>query len=127
MAKIVDDRNAAGEGDAAKQFIDAFIKRFKLGTIGCGPGKLRVFGINIEQEEDMVVSTDVGNKRNALTEHLLSRQRQKQHEKANNKIEGPSFSYTNSSFGLIGLLHLLSAQSMPLNFSTMPKTNYLIW
>jgi len=40
VAKIVDDIKAAGAGDYAHLFIEAFNDKFKLGTVKSGPGKM---------------------------------------------------------------------------------------
>ena len=102
VAKIVDDIKAAGEGENAKLFIKSFNKNFELGTISSGPGRMRFFGINTVQEDDMTVVTDANDKLNALTEYVLSRPRRKQFDMSINELEKSFYSSTNSSLGWIG-------------------------
>ena len=66
-AKIVDDIKVAGEGERAMQFVKKFNEFFNLGTVVSGPGRMRFFGINIVQDEDMKIQTDADDKLSALT------------------------------------------------------------
>jgi len=102
VAKIVDDLKAAGKGRNAKQFLEEFNRRFKLGTINSGPGKLRFFGINTLQNEDFTIETDADDKMQALNEYPISRQRRKMGEKPLNEIEKSAFASSNSSLGWVG-------------------------
>lgn len=68
VAKIVDDLKAAGIRQRAKDFLDAFDSRFKLGTINNAPGKPRFFGINTTQGNDFTIYTDADYKLEAIME-----------------------------------------------------------
>ena len=83
-------------------FIEEFDKRFKFGTVNHGPGKLRFFGINTVQNDDLTIETDAEDKMNAVVEYPLARTRRKQFEKPLNRIEKSVFGSTNSSLGWIG-------------------------
>ena len=99
VAKIVDDLKAAGIGQSAKVFVDAFDSRFNLGTVNHGPGKLRFFGINTTQDEDYTIATDANDKLRAVMECPISRQRRKEPELEENAIEKGTFASINSSLG----------------------------
>lgn len=101
-AKIVDDIKLAGTEYHTSRFIKMFNKSFKLGTVVKGPGSMRFFGINIEQDEDNTITTDAEDKLNDLTEYCLSRTRRKQFGSSLNQIEKNHFASINSSLGWIG-------------------------
>lgn len=102
VAKVVDDLKVAGSGDNAKVLIDQFNKKFKLGTVASGPGKLRFFGINTTQNEDMTICTNADDKLNSLNEYSPTRIRRKQSDAPLNDLEKAVFASTNSSLGWIG-------------------------
>ena len=102
VAKIVDDIKVSGEVDFVVQFMKRFNSKFKFGTVASGPGRMRFFGINIEQAEDFTIHTEADEKLNALTEFYLSRPRRKEHKSYLNDIERSFFASTNSSLGWIG-------------------------
>lgn len=102
VAKVVDDIKAAGKGDRAEQFIKQSHKKFELGTVSHGPGKLRFFGINTEQHEDLTVSTDADDKLKSLVELDISRSRRKEYDAGINEIERAAYASANSSLGWIG-------------------------
>ena len=102
VAKIVDDIKAASADGNAKAFIENFSQKFDLGTVATGPGKMRFFGINTVQEDDMTTHTDADDKLNALTEYAISRSRRKHFDQPMNPLEKWLFASTNSSLGWIG-------------------------
>ena len=71
------------------QFFKKFNEFFSLGIVVRGPERMRFFGINTFQDEDMEIQTDADDKLNALTEYALSRPRRKQFGLYNNEVVGP--------------------------------------
>lgn len=89
-------------GDSAKLLIQQFDQTFKLGTVASGPGKLRFFGINTIQKEDMTICTDADDKLDSLNEYSPTRVRRKQSDAPVNDLEKSVFVSINSSLGWMG-------------------------
>lgn len=102
MEKIVDDLKAAGVDENAEIFLDEFNKRFELGTVSTGPGKMRFFGINTVKNEDYKIETTDDDKMEAVTEYPHTRKRRKHADEKLNKLEKSVFASVNSSIGWIG-------------------------
>lgn len=95
-AKIVDDINVAGTEYHTSWFIKMFTESFKLGTAVEGPGAMRFFGINIEQDEDYTIKKNAEDKLNGLKEYFMARTRRKQFGYSLNAIERNHFASINS-------------------------------
>ena len=102
VLKIVDDIKAA-RIDKSAHFLSATLnKKFELGTVTGGPGRMRFFDTNTVQSQDMTVATDADDKLNGLMEYALSCPGQKQFDQPINELERSLFASTNSSLGWIG-------------------------
>lgn len=53
VAKISDDLIATGLPDVVDGFYSDFKRKFQLGAVARGPGRLPFYGVNIIQEEDL--------------------------------------------------------------------------
>lgn len=100
-AKIVNDIKAAGDDECAEISILEFDKRFSLGTVLCGPGKMQFFEINCGQMYDWSVTTNAENKPDALNEYQITRHRKEEYDCQLNSIEKAFFASTNTSLGFI--------------------------
>lgn len=78
---------AAGTKEYAVNFTEASDDRFKLGTVSFAPGKIRFFGYEHIQDEDMKIRTDADDKLHSLAECYIWRPRCKQSSQPINKIE----------------------------------------
>lgn len=52
-AEIVDDNVLPGIPNLVDEFLELFNRRFKLGAVAHGPGRLHFYGMNITQQDDM--------------------------------------------------------------------------
>lgn len=78
VAKLVDYLNAAGHGVIAQNSICNFKKKVELGTVLSGPGKMRFFGLTVEEAKDFTIKTDADDKLTGVREYTISRTRRKQ-------------------------------------------------
>lgn len=76
LAKTLDDILLAGPSRTTDAIVEANGMQFSLGTIVHGPGRLRYFGFNITQHDEMSLTVDGNNKLHALETMPLSRSRQ---------------------------------------------------
>lgn len=86
-----------------KKLVKHFYRKFKLETTASGFGRLRVFGINASQKEDMTVSTDADEMLDSLDENSPTRVWCKQSDLHLNEFENAIFASTNSSLCWIGI------------------------
>lgn len=100
--KIVDDILLTGTDDELAWFERAFGGVFKLGESETGPGRLRFYGLQIEQAEDFSCSVHADDKLQALEAYPLARVRRRQHEDKMNAVELASFRSVNSSISWLG-------------------------
>lgn len=98
---MADNIKVANVRDNAKNLIHEFKKYFKLATVACRPGKIRVFSINTVQNEYMTISTDADHKLESLNEHSPTRVGRKQSDEQKSDFEKPIFVFTKSSLGWI--------------------------
>lgn len=99
VAKAIDNMKVAGVENNALILVVQFNKRFELGTVTSGPGKLRIFGIDTTQQEHMTISTDADVRLSSLNEYSLALIRRKQSDDLTNDFEKLIFAATNSSLG----------------------------
>lgn len=101
-AKFVDDIKITGPRNHPVIFLEKFDIHFKFDPVSRGPWKLRFFGLNTGQDDDMIVQNDGDDKLLAISEFPLSRARRKERETKMNDIEPAAFASTNSSLSSIG-------------------------
>lgn len=99
---MVDDLKVAGEGDRAAQFIKKFNEKFELGIIWSRPGRMRFFGINLDQAEYITIRTNSDDKLNGIVEHHITQALCKEFNSVLIAIEKSSFTSMKSSLGWIG-------------------------
>lgn len=102
LAKIVDDIILTGKDDITEKFLSEFNEIFELGSVVSGPGNLRFFGININQNDDYSIEVNAEDKLLNVNEYKLSPRRKKQYDSYVNEIEKKIFMSTNSTLGWIG-------------------------
>lgn len=86
-AKVVGNVKVAGVGNNTKNLTGQFNKHYELGTIASGPGKLRFFGINTVQNEDMTISTGDDDIFNSFNEYSLTHIWRKKSDELINNFE----------------------------------------
>lgn len=75
---------------------------FRLGTVACGPRRIRFSGINAVRNDDMTISTDANDKLESPNENLLTRVCQNQSDEQINDFEKSIFASTNTSLAWTG-------------------------
>lgn len=103
VIKIVDDILATGTDDDLRLFVTSFGNKFTLGEITNGPGRLRFFGLNIVQHEDLSCTSNGDEKLGAIEPYPLSRVRRRQYDEVMNAIERSAFMSVNASIGWLGI------------------------
>lgn len=86
VTRIDDDLLVTGEEQFCTKFISNFNSHYTLSTVAHGPRRLRLYGLNSIQHEDVTSSIDGDYKINAIVTFCLTRIRQKQSENALNAI-----------------------------------------
>lgn len=100
--KIVDDIKRTDMRAYHEQFLSNFNARFKFGTVSRGPVKMRFFGLNSNQDENMFIGNDCYKKLFVSSEYPVSRAQRKSYEDQMNDIERAALSSLNSLLSWIG-------------------------
>lgn len=106
MAKTFDDTIARGETVLVKIFIVDFNVCLKARTLAHGPGRFRLFALNITQK-DLSPSTDADEKMISLKTYPATRSRLCEVNSCFNSLEKSSFMSLSSCFGCQGLPAML--------------------
>lgn len=123
VAKIVEHLAVTGEERCCSKFISDFNTPFKLGAIANVPGRLRFYGLDIIQHEDMMSLIDGDNEINAIKAFPSNRIRRKQSKDALSAIERPSFMSVNSSIGWLGIFAYPFCAFYSLFATKLPNAN----
>lgn len=86
FAQIIEDLKVTGSDSSSDWLINKFNDTFKLGTIPSGPGRMRFFGINLEQADEFTVQTDAEEKLEDVMEYQLTGMRSKESDEPLNEI-----------------------------------------
>lgn len=101
-AVIVDDILLTGPSSTTDAIVEAINVQFFLGTIVHGPGRIRYFGFNITQHDDMSITVDENDKLHDLETMPLTQSRRREYESQHNNVEKKAFSSENCSIGWLG-------------------------
>lgn len=85
-----------------ESILQQFDSKFKLGSVGCGPGVLKVYGMLIVQLEDFSSSIDADDKPEALESFPLCRVRRRQWDFSLTLAEKSPFMPVNFSMCWLG-------------------------
>lgn len=96
LIKHVDDLLTNGEAAYTETFLRSFNSTFELGTVVCGPGTIKLFGMFIIQSGDYSPSIDADEKLRTVKTFPLSRVRPRQWDLPLTAIEKFSFMFVNS-------------------------------
>lgn len=88
---------------AVDDFLPRFNKKFKLGKIGHGTDRIRLYGVNLIPHDDMSCHIDDDDKLNALPPYPISPVCRREIKEVLNKIEKFVFMSLNSSLGWLRL------------------------
>ena len=86
VIKIVDDILACEPDPQLKWFYEEFGKKFNLGTVNHGTGKLRFFGLSITQFDDFSCTIDADDKLLSLDGYPIAIVRRRQVDEPHNII-----------------------------------------
>lgn len=116
LIKIVDDILTCGSDNAIRSFIHSFGSSFNIHGVSNGPGRLRIFGLNILQQDDYSCSVDGDKKLSALHPYRLSGVRSRQKDEVMNSIEKSAFMSISECIGWLERHHLCYVLSTLVNY-----------
>lgn len=103
LETFVDDILITGNPDVVDKVVKEIEERFKFGTVARGPGKLRLFDLNLIQNEYLPIETNGDDKLNELEVNPIPKNRRQKIYDPIKSIEKESFTSLNSSNGWIGI------------------------
>lgn len=119
IAKILEVLKDTVQGNHPSDVLDTFLKRLAVGTVLQRSEKMRFFGSNTMQYEDITISTDRDDKLLNITEYPLFQTRHRQCDKDINCIEKSTFASINSSLGGNKTAPFLFCVSLPTIYNDM--------